>query len=581
MTAPLLRSVQWLSYVAAMSGIAGFVGKGSPGVLEAMLGPIAYRGDRSETALAPGVGLGYRFWGGRPNKSQAIFKGPQGEWVVAAGTLAPPVDSPAAAFNQRLATKDFAELDGAFAVARWDPATSTLALLRDPFGVRSLYYLTHEATFYFATELKQLLAIPGLPVALDETAIHKYLTFSFVPGDATPIAGVRRLLPGQLLRFNNGQVVLEPWFELREEITEVDQKDASREVWKLGREAVERRLIGEGTLGLYLSGGIDSSAVGVWLKDLGAKVSALTLDFGDNSVEREEAQQVATHLGFPIERVRVDGPGLLKIFDDLVWKLDLPFGDPVTGPHYLLGRAARAGGLTAVFNGEGGDQLYGGWTSKPMVAAAAYGSAYGEDSPEQQYLKSYHRFYGLEEQLYSPQFAQRIGGPGQRRALVARYLGSDITQTLLNRIRLTDIGLKGSQNILPRAERMSNAHGLDVRVPLFDRRLAVASFRLPPTLKLAMQNKLPEAIVWRRKYGMSVPVTDWVLGPLRPIVDDLLSDRAVKARGMFKPEFVARLLAGNGLPSETRRRRVGEKIWALAMLEAWIRRFVDRRGSAP
>lgn len=574
-----------------MSGIAGYVGEAPPGTLEAMLGAISYRGDRSDTATAPGVGLGYRFWGGRPNKSQAIFKGPAGELVATAGTLAPPVDSPAATFNGLLASHQLAELDGAFAVARWEPARSTLTLLRDPFGVRSLYYVEHQGTFYFATELKQLLAIPSLPVALDEAAIHKYLTFSFVPGDATPLAGIRRLLPGQLLRFD-GRLTLEPWFELREELRELSQQEAAREVWKLGREAVARRLVGEETVGLYLSGGLDSSAVGVWLKELGAKVRAFTLDFGVDSVEREEAQQVAAHLGFPLERVEVRGADLTALFEDLVWKLDLPFGDPVTGPHYLLGRAARAAGLTAVFNGEGGDQLYGGWTSKPMVAAAVYGSAYGDDTPEQQYLKSYHRFYGLEEQLYSPEFAARVGGPGQRRAHIAQYLGSDRAQSFLNRIRLTDIGLKGSQNILPRAERMSNAHGLDVRVPLFDRKLAVASFRLPTTLKLngacekfvlklAMQRRLPEEIVWRRKFGMSVPVTDWALGPLRPLVEELLSERAVRARGLFRPEFVAQLLSGAGLPAETRRRRVGEKLWALAMLEAWLRRFVDRRGSPP
>ena len=97
--------------------------------------------------------------------------------------------------------------------------------------------------------------------------------------------------------------------------------------------------------------------------------------------------------------------------------------------------------------------------------------------------------------------------------------------------------------------------------------------------RLGLSLGLPEDIVWRRKYGMSVPATDWVLGPLRPIVDELLSDRAVRARGLFRPEFIAQLLSGTGLPSETRRRRVGEKLWALAMLEAWMRRFVDRRGA--
>lgn len=137
-----------------------------------MLEPISYRGDRSDTVTAPGVGLAYRFWNGRPSKSPAIFKGLAGELVAAAGTLAPPVDFPAAHFNERLKKNELADLDGAFAVARWEPATSTLTLLRDPFGVRSLYYLEHQETFYFATELKQLLAIPSLPIELDEAAVH-------------------------------------------------------------------------------------------------------------------------------------------------------------------------------------------------------------------------------------------------------------------------------------------------------------------------------------------------------------------------------------------------------------------------
>jgi asparagine synthase (glutamine-hydrolysing) len=571
-----------------MSGIAGFVGNAPPGTLELMLAAISYRGDRSDLAHAPGVGLGYRFWSGRPHKSPGIHHADGGVLTAASGTLAPAVDSPAATLHTLLGSRDLKELDGAFSAARWDPATSTLTLIRDPFGVRSLYYVVHEGVFYFATELKQLLAIPGIPIALDYVAVHKYLTFSFVAGEATPIVGIRRLLPGHVLRFN-GQIATEPWFELREEIVEVDQAEASRQVWKLGREAVARRLIGEERVGLYLSGGIDSSAVGVWLKDLGAKVSAFTLDFGDDSVEREEAEQVARHLGIPVERVPVDGKALSAIFEDLVWKLDLPFGDAVTGPHYLLGKATRAAGLVATFNGEGGDQLYGGWTSKPMVAAAVYG---GAQSQEEQYLKSYHRFYGLEDRLYTPDFAARIGGPGQRRALIAKYLGSDAAKTLLNRVRLTDIGLKGSQNILPRAERLSNAHGVDARIPFFDRQLAVASFRLPTALKLhgacekyvlklAMQKHLPESIVWRRKYGMSVPITDWIQGPLRPLIEGLLGDKSVRARGLFQPELVAQFLAGHDQPSETRRRRIGEKVWALAILEAWIRRFVDQRGKAP
>ena len=231
-----------------------------------------------------------------------------------------------------------------------------------------------------------------------------------------------------------------------------------------------------------------------------------------------------------------------------------------------------------------------------MVAAemyaGLYGGAHAGDSREELYLRSYHRFYGRESQLYTPAFADRVGGPGQRRAVLRPYLHSDQATTFLNRIRLADISLKGSQNILPRAERMSNAWGLDVRVPLFDRRLAEASFRLPPqmklhgavekyVLKLALRKHLPPEVAWRRKFGMSVPITDWALGPLAAQVDDLLGRTSLVKRGFFQPDYVDLLRKGQSDPSEARRRRVGERLWTLAMLEAWMRVFIDGRGQRP
>jgi asparagine synthase (glutamine-hydrolysing) len=302
---------------------------------------------------------------------------------------------------------------------------------------------------------------------------------------------------------------------------------------------------------------------------------------------------VASHLDVPLTFLPIQGPELAAPFWDLVWKLDLPFGDPVTGPQYLLGAAARQAGLTAVFNGEGGDQLFGGWTNKPMIAAELYADLFGRESPEERYLESYHRFYGLEDDLYTPEFRASVGGPGQRRALLAPYLGDEAAaSTFLHRVRLADVALKGSQSILPRAERLANAWALDLRVPLFDRALAETAFSLPPSLKLrgasekhilklVLQKQLPSEIVWRRKFGMSVPITDWVLGPLAGLVDDLLGPAALARRGLFRDEYVGRLRRGEQEPGEARRRRLGEKLWALAMLEAWLRVFVDGRGRRP
>jgi asparagine synthase (glutamine-hydrolysing) len=560
-----------------------------------MLAAIEYRGDRHDVVSAPGVSLGYRWWSGRPGKSPGIHR--EGDHVVAcAGTFAPPVDSPAAALRNRLGPgpEGLDTLDGAFGAAWWDGARQCLTLIRDPFGVRSLYYTEHNGVFYFASELKQLLAIPTLPVEVDPAALHKYLTFSFVPGEDVPIRGIRRLLPGHVAEYVAGQLASKPYFRLREEIDPglADRKVATRHIRARCREAIGRRLNGESEVAVFLSGGIDSSGVTLWLTETGVKVRAFSLDFGHRSVEKSQAQVVADQLRVPLQFVPVDGGDIATILPDLVWKLDLPFGDPVTGPQYLLARTARDAGFSAVFNGEGGDQLFGGWTSKPMVSAELYAGLYGDDTREELYLRSYHRFYGLEDQLYTPEFRARVGGPGQRRALLMPYLRGDQAGTFLNRVRLADISLKGSQNILPRAERMANGHALDLRVPLFDRALAEASFHLPPQLKLhgavekyilkrVLQRHFPREIVWRRKYGMSVPVTDWVLGPLAPLMEELLGSPALKRRGLFRADYVERLRRGQNDARETRRRRIGERLWALTMLEAWMRVFVDGRGRQP
>jgi asparagine synthase (glutamine-hydrolysing) len=578
-----------------MSGICGWVGDADPSILDAMLAAIAYRGDRTDTAIAPGVALGYRWWADRPGKAPAIHR--QGPHLVAcAGTLAPPVASPAAALLERLAGDAAAPLtvDGAFALAWWDGARRRLTLLRDPFGVRSLYYVDVDGVFYFASELKQLLAVPTLPVAVDPTALHKYLTFSFVPGEAVPLRGVRRLLPGHAATWEAGQLVAAPYFTLREAIDPAleDPRAAGRLIRECCEAAVQRRLNGEREVGLFLSGGLDSSGVAYWLREAGVGVRGFSLDFGARSVEKAEAEAVAQQLELPLTFLPVDGADLAPVLDDLVWKLDLPFGDPVTGPQYLLGRAARQAGLSAVFNGEGGDQFFGGWTNKPMIAAEVYGPLYGRDTREETYLQSYHRFYGLEDELYTPEFRAQVGPPGQRRALLQPYLDGSQAMTFLNRLRLADVALKGSQNILPRAERMANAWGLDVRVPLFDRALAELSFTLPPRLKLhgatekwilkrVLTPHLPREIVWRRKYGMSVPITDWLLGPLADVMEELLGPAALARRGLFRADYVTRLRQGQGEPNDTRRRRVGERLWTLAMLEAWLRIFVDRRGRPP
>lgn len=576
-----------------MSGLCGWVGEADPRTLDLMLAAIPHRGDSRDTVHLPGMSMGYRWHQRLPGHAQGIYHDGR-EVSAVAGVITPAVASPAAELR-RLLSSGRDTLDGAFVGASWDVTERRLTLACDPFGVRSVYYTEHKKVLYFATELKQLLAIPGLPRVLDESVIHRYLTFSFVPGEETPIRGIRRLLPRRIAEVSTGRPVsVSQYFELREELDPamVDRRTAVRRTEALCRTAVAERAFSGDHVGLFLSGGLDSSSVALWLADTGVSVQAISLDFGVPSSELEHAETVAHQLRFPLHRLRVGAGDIAAVMADLVWVLDLPFGDAVTGPQYLLARAAQQHGCTCVFNGEGGDQLFGGWTQKPMLGAELYAGLFGADTREERYLGSYHRFYGLEEALYTPDFRDRSGPAGQRRALLTPYLQGAKADTFAGHIRLADFALKGCQNILPRIERAVGAHGLDVRVPLFDRALAQAAFALPPqlklhgavekyVLKLAVRGRLPRNVVWRRKRGMGVPITEWVLGGLAPAMQALVGRESLARRGLFQSSLVEQLLAGRNLPRETSRRRIGERLWALAMLEAWMRVFIDNGGRRP
>jgi asparagine synthase (glutamine-hydrolysing) len=585
-----------------VSGICGWVGEADEATLDAMLDAIPHRGDRVERAFPPGAALGYRSWTGRIGHAPGF--GRRGATTIAcAGDLAPSVADPTLAILdalERIRRGDAEQLDGSFAAAIWDAQDERLTLVCDPFGLRSLCFVEHRGTLYFASEVKQLLAIPGLPIEIDPLAVHHYLTFSFVAGPRLPIRGVRRVQPGRVAEFRRGDWTERPYVRLRESIDPKLEDDAvaAAHVDALGRAAVRARLPSDAKVGLYLSGGLDSSAIGRWLLDEGARIEAFSLDFGDFGVERAEAELAAEALGLTLNFVDASSASVAPILADLAWRLDLPYGDGVTGPHYLLGRAASQAGVTSIFNGEGGDQLFGGWANKPMIVAEMY----GEPRPTARgraelFLLSYHRFHQLEHELYTEDFAKLVeaetaGRYDERLVMLERELGSPDMTTFMGRLRRTDIALKGHDNIQPRAERIAGGFGLDVRSPLFDRALTEASFSFPPrhklrgvtekmVLKRAVSGRLPDEIVWRQKSGMCVPTSHWVLDPLRDLVADVLGPSSLSARGWFRNDYVTSLRVGKDQANELRPRRIGEKLWALLMLELWARAFIDGGGKKP
>jgi asparagine synthase (glutamine-hydrolysing) len=436
----------------------------------------------------------------------------------------------------------------------------------DPFGVRALHALRLGGRTHTAADPRALRRLAGAPRALDAAGLYGYLCFSHPPEPRTLFAGIERLPTPA------------PW---REAPAPAGEDASARRLRALLAASVERMLGAEREAAVYLSGGLDSSLVAALLARAGARVHLFTLDFGAPwNVEVEHARAVAAHLGLPLHRVPAGAREAARALEPTAAALHQPFGDPVTVPLYLLGAAARDHARVA-FNGEGGDQLFGGWATKPMLAAEAYGGA--GYSREAAYLATYHRFHGEEDRLLTPA-ARRAIGPAEAGAWLRPALEAPGLPTLLHRLRAANLRLKGAQNIAPRMAQLAEAHGLQARAPFLDPALAAWTFTLPAgfflrgasekhLLKRAAAGLLPPALVDRPKRGMGVPATQWLgawLGPLRREAARRLSPRRLRRDGWFDPDYVTALRRGHGGPAEARRRRAGEKLWALLMLHAWV-----------
>ena len=453
-----------------------------------------------------------------------------------------------------------------------------------------------------------------IPDTIRPDALHAYLCFSYVPAPTTILAGFDALPAGYCSHLtlrprgsqgapahSDGSPILVAHTEdtARDDVAKVgggitesahetnwrehppalrDESAAVTELTALLRRSVAPRLGSEREVGVFLSGGLDSSLVAALLVDAGARLKLFTLDFGPpfNS-EVAMAQRVAAHLKQPLSVVPAGAREIERALRPTAAAMEQPFGDAVTVPLFLLGQAA-ARQVGVVFNGEFGDQLFGGWANKPMIAAELYaGPDYRRDKA---YLATFHRFHGLTDGLYTPAMRRMIGD-SDAAEWVRPALEADAFRSLIHRLRAANLRLKGAQNIGPRARQLAEACGLRMRAPFCDRDLADWTFTCPPEwflqgacekylLKRAAEAYLPADVVWQEKRGMGVPATEWCLGGLRGAIRKTLDPRRLKRDGWFTPEAVRELCHGCDHPGEFRTRRLGEKLWTLLMLHVWL-----------
>jgi asparagine synthase (glutamine-hydrolysing) len=462
-----------------------------------------------------------------------------------------------------------------------------LRLGREPFGRTPLYWTAVDSTIWFASHVQLLLPLISQP-EIDVAGFYGYSCLSYIPTPLTPVRGIHSIPAGVELFWSVR--TLQPvtiarnlWQQAPDQIT--DEKVAVKQLQDLLQAAIERQIqdLPDEPVGVFLSGGLDSSIAAALLVQNGIKVRAYTLDFGAAGVsEQPSAEQVAKHLQIPLVKVPVNPKLVRKALNDTARALDLPYGDGVTVPLYLLNQAASQD-VSMVFNGEGGDQLFAGWTNKPLIAASIYS---GSSDLIQPYLQTFHRLYDYPHQSFQPDILVRVSVPSGNRIQsinpaewISDALNPAFAPELLHRLRRASLMLKGAQNIHPRATNLASWHGLKVRSIFCDLPLAEWTFGVSGTLQLqgacekyilkrAVEHLLPAEIVWRTKRGMGVPLTTWLYQELWSDLGRWLNPQVLQQAGFWQPDLAARLVNGK-FGGSIQGRRIGEILWLVIMWEQW------------
>ena len=524
-----------------------------------------------------------------------------------------------------------AHLNGMFAFAVWDGLEQTLTLARDRLGVKPLFYAEVKTgdgeSFAFGSEAKAVLASGLVRPELDLEGLNQQLTFLWTPDPHTLFKGVRRLPPAHVLTWRGGAVTVREWWDVS-----FDEVEEGRsETWWRERlsETLERvvgmEMVADVPLGSFLSGGVDSSVVTALMAKRGGgrRVSTYTVGIEEDDLRYDIipsdvpwARKVGRLLNADYHETMLR-PDVARLLPMLVRHLEMPVIDMAISS-YLVSKEARET-LTVMLSGMGGDEVFAGYPRQvamslagvldPVpsalrrpamraVAGALPGGRPGRLTAPLRNAKKFARSAALDFEARYMGFGTYFTDEAKRRLytdevrgavgradayyLHRRYFERCAKAAPLNRLLYVDMKTFLPCLNLDYTDRTSMAATLEVRVPLLNHELVELAARMPPRLKLrglrrkyilkkAAEGLLPRDVVWRKKAGFGAPIRAWLRGPLRPLVDEMLSEEVVRARGLFRPEEVRRVVESN----LSGREDFGLHVLQLLTLEMWQREFLD------
>ncbi|HYV30151.1 MAG TPA: asparagine synthase (glutamine-hydrolyzing), partial [Candidatus Binatia bacterium] len=518
------------------------------------------------------------------------------------------------------------KFNGMFALAIFDTRTGTLFAARDPIGIKPFYYWRSGERFVFASEIKGILQCPFVERRPDYEALLTPARFQISP--STGFAGIAKLPAAHHLTFEQGRLTLTRYWQLEpredggaRDAPLVDELDA------LLQDAVRLQMIADRPVGAFLSGGLDSSIISALMrKNSPGEIHAFTIKFSEADQKYERmpddsfyARQVAQQFGFKFHEFELQ-PAVAELLPKTVWHLDEPLSDPATINTYMISQAARDLGIIVLLNGVGGDEVFGGYRKHlACLKAETYQhfvpgilqrgiERLAERLPVAtgkhglRYLRWFKRFTSIASlpqaqrylasdlSLSASQFQRLFPHCQYEDTWFYRAQQPDLARpdlSYLTRMCLNDTRVFLPEHNLTYSDKAAMAASIETRPPLTDCRLVEKMFTLAPNqrirgnvqkflLKKVSERYLPPEIVHRPKAPFNAPLRAWMRGPLASMVDDLLSEASLKARGFYDPRAVRTLI-------ESDRRGVqdhGMVLWTLLTTEIWFRTFFGGQTSA-
>ena len=514
-------------------------------------------------------------------------------------------------------------LNGMFAFAILDLPRNAVLLARDRVGIKPLYYATANRRLTFASELKALLLDPGLAKGVDLRSLDEYLALEFVPSPRSIIEGVSKLEPGHTLVWDlsTGRATISRYWDVDLQASEsfsggIGIDDLAAGVRDALHESVRKELVSDVPLGVFLSGGLDSSAVASAMAEIvPGQVKSFSIGFTDPSFdESQHARAVARHLGTDHHELILEPSMMTDLVPTVMSALDEPLGDASIIPTYLLSRFTREH-VTVALSGDGGDELFAGYpTLQAHRAAAVYnrlpatlrsrvvsplvnrlpislddisldfkakrfvdGASFGLGDRHARWMGS---FAPEERTELLTADASRAIAEGDGRDAVASHLEGLSLKRPLNKVLYLDMKLYLEGDILVKTDRASMMNSLEARVPMLNAAMVDYVTALPLSVKLrglrskyllrrAMKGVLPAAILRRPKKGFGIPVARWLKDELRTPLLDALSPAKIEREGFFEHRAVTRLVDDH----LHGRRDNRKQLWTLFVFEQWLENY--------